>query len=79
MGRRVSLVALPHDKGCEVGHMFKSTLRDDDGNPVMFAIVNEWGKVNFNSIVFQGICDSCHQEFRVSYSIESFLVYKEVS
>lgn len=76
--RRVSLVPLAHKAGCEVGHMFKSTLQDDDGNPVMFAIVNEYGKVNFNSIVFQGICDTCHQEFRVSYSIESFLVYKEV-
>lgn len=58
--------------------MFKSTLEDDDGNPVMFAIVNEWGKVQFNAIVFQGICDTCHEEFRVSYVLESFLIYREV-
>lgn len=78
MARRVILEAIPHNK-CEVGHMFKSTLKDNYGNPVMFAIVNEFGKVNFNSIVFQGICDTCHQEFTASYSVESFLAYKEVA
>lgn len=78
MGRRVALEAIPHDV-CEVGYMFKSTLKDDCGNPVMFALVNEWGKTNFNSIVFQGICDHCHQEFRASYMIESFLMYKEAA
>lgn len=79
MGRRVVLETIVHKHGCEVGHMFKSTLKDDDGNPVMFAVVNEWGKVSLNSIVFQGICDTCHQEFRVSYMLESMLMYREVS
>ena len=76
--RKVHLEVIPHKEGCEIGHMFKSTLKDDDGFPVMFAIVNEIGKVNYNVIVFQGICDTCHQEFRVSYMLESMLCYKEV-
>lgn len=77
MARWITLKPIPHEK-CRFGYMMNSTLEDDNGNPVMFAVVSETGAVNYNSIVFQGICSQCKQEFRLSYMLESMLIYKEV-
>lgn len=71
----VDLIAIPCKK-CERGFMYKSTLEDNQGNVAQFALVYDY---HMNCIVFQGLCDFCGNEFRVSWHMESMLHYPKVS
>lgn len=68
----VDIVAIPCKK-CERGFMYKSTLENPEGNPAPFALVYSY---HLNSIVFQGLCNFCGQEFRISWILESLLHYR---
>lgn len=65
---------------CEKGTMFKTSLRNEQGEPVMFAIVrgDDDQLLHFNAIVFQGYCSGCGHRFEFSVWLENLLDYKEV-
>ena len=65
---------------CEKGTMFKTAIRNDKGEQVMFALVRGTteDKFHFNALVFQGLCSGCGKRFEFSVWIENLLDYKEV-
>lgn len=65
---------------CEQGTMFKTSLRDSDGKPAMFAIVRGNDEfIHYNAIVMQGYCSQCGKRFEFSVWLENLLDYKEVA
>lgn len=70
----VDLIAIRCTK-CEQGFMYKSTLQDNTGNPAYFALVYNY---KHNTIVFQGYCSHCGQEFQQAYILESMLHYRNI-
>lgn len=60
---------------CEKGYMFKSTLTDSQGRPVMYYYVHQTGLFKFSYLYFRGICDFCGQEFEIQEPFEATLNY----
>lgn len=67
-----------HEDGCEQGYMFKTTLRDNNGKPLMFVVIDEEGLFNFSLIRFTGLCSHCGQEFTVHLLLDALFNFKEV-
>lgn len=65
---------------CERGFMFKTALKDREGNPVLFILERGTHKefIHYTLMIFQGYCSGCGQVFRWAYSIEDFLDYPDV-
>lgn len=65
---------------CERGTMFKTSIKNDKGEPAMFAIVrgDDENLFHFNALVFQGYCSNCGRKFEFSIWVENLLDYKEV-
>ncbi len=64
---------------CEKGTMFKTAIRNEKGEQVMFGLVHDKDKHgHFNSLVFQGYCSGCGKKFEFALQIESLLNYREV-
>jgi hypothetical protein len=63
---------------CEQGSMFKTTIKDEDGLPAMFALVRGENKdfLHYNALVFQGYCCKCGKNFTFSVWLETLLDYK---
>lgn len=66
---------------CEKGAMFKTAVKNEQGEPAMFALVRGTNEdlIQFNALVFQGYCSGCGRKFEFSIWLENLLVYKEVS
>jgi hypothetical protein len=60
--------------------MFKTAIKNEKGEPVMFAIVrgDDENFLHFNALVFQGYCSQCGRKFEFSVWMENLLDYKEV-
>lgn len=64
---------------CEKGTMFKTAIRNEQGELVMFALVRgNDGGIHYNALVFQGYCSGCGRRFEFSVWLENLLDYKEV-
>lgn len=65
---------------CEQGTMFKTTMRDEDGRLSVFALVRGTSEdcLQFNALVFQGLCSHCGKEMEYSIWLENLLEYREV-
>lgn len=58
--------------------MFKTAIRNEQGEPAMFALVRGNELIAYNALVFQGYCSGCGKQFEFSVWLENLLIYKEV-
>lgn len=65
---------------CEQGVMFKTAIKNEQGEPAMFAIVrgDTEDLLHYNALVLQGYCSKCGRKFEFSVWLEDLLDYKEV-
>lgn len=65
---------------CEKGTMFKTAIKNEQGEQVMFAIVRgtDEDHIHFNALVFDGYCSGCGKRMQFSVWLENLLDYKTI-
>lgn len=66
--------------GCEQGVMFKTTLKDRQGNPAMFSLEYGFSETDFfeyTLLVFEGYCSTCGKSFRYQLLLDAMLFYNK--